>query len=415
MNNPAADTTSLFGTGNLISLAPDANRPAIPSGVEQVAASTPSDARAAGTDGGKPNQQSNASGSTKSSGDALEKSKKECNELLAKAIFDAELLAIYVSRNGIDVTPPVLQGIADSRELFHNGKLSGKPEGEFLTHYRELASVAFPVTVASLRDSSVEQEHSLPWWLFFGRKLKFIPANVASYTHWAFAGIALLLLILTQSYYVVGNNLIQLLPEYRLLKGQEQAVLNAVAPKSEAAEQPEMRGEGSFDRLLTADRTMLCKWLAWCPLIDTPVKVSTTSNPAEADTDATVVMSGQVLRVLEWYLLPLLYGWIGAAAYVVRSLAREARDQLYRRENDTAYTLRIFLGALAGLAIGWFLKPEDVSGFKALSPFALAFIAGYSVDLLFTFLDKIVNAFSAPQDVPPAKALQTSARKLPIS
>ena len=88
----------------------------------------------------------------------------------------------------------------------------------------------------------------------------------------------------------------------------------------------------------------------------------------------------------------------------MRSLAREARERLYRRENDIAYTLRLFLGALAGLAIGWFLKPEDVSGLKAVSPFALAFVAGYSVDLLFTFLDKVVNAFSAPQEVPPPKA-----------
>jgi len=44
-----------------------------------------------------------------------------------------------------------------------------------------------------------------------------------------------------------------------------------------------------------------------------------------------------------------------------------------------------------------------VSGFNAISPFALAFAAGYSVDLLFTLLDKIVNAFSAPHDVPPPK------------
>ena len=111
-----------------------------------------------------------------------------------------------------------------------------------------------------------------------------------------------------------------------------------------------------------------------------------------------------MLAVLQGYLLPLLYGWIGATAYVVRSLAREARERLYRRENDTAYTLRIFLGSLAGLAIGWFLKPEDVTGFNAISPFALAFAAGYSVDLLFTLLDKIVNAFSAPHDAPSPKA-----------
>jgi hypothetical protein len=54
--------------------------------------------------------------------------------------------------------------------------------------------------------------------------------------------------------------------------------------------------------------------------------------------------------------------------------------------------MRIFLGSLAGVAIRWFLKPEDVTAFDAISPFALAFAAGYSIDLLFTLLDKIVNA-----------------------
>jgi hypothetical protein len=111
-----------------------------------------------------------------------------------------------------------------------------------------------------------------------------------------------------------------------------------------------------------------------------------------------------VLGVFQGYLLPLLYGLTGAAAYVVRTLALETRERLYRRENGSAYALRLFLGALAGLAIGWFLKPEAVSGFNAISPFALAFVAGYSVDLLFTLLDKIVNTFSAPQDIPPPKA-----------
>jgi hypothetical protein len=218
-----------------------------------------------------------------------------------------------------------------------------------------------------------------------------------------------------QSYYIVGTNLIQLLPEYGMLVEQEQSILKGVQPKSEASGQPqteqEVKREVRFSKLVDADRKMLCRRLRWCPLIDMPpndprttANASVSTDTAQAETDATVVRSRQVLAVFQGYLLPLLYGWIGATAYVVRSLARDARERLYRRENDPAYTLRIFLGSLAGLAIGWFLKPEDVSGFNAISPFALAFAAGYSVDLLFTLLDKIVSAFSAPHDVPPHKA-----------
>ena len=73
------------------------------------------------------------------------------------------------------------------------------------------------------------------------------------------------------------------------------------------------------------------------------VNASASTNGTQEDTNAIIAKSRQVLAVLQGYLLPLLYGWIGATAYVVRSLSREARERLYRRENDTAYTLRIFL------------------------------------------------------------------------
>jgi hypothetical protein len=62
------------------------------------------------------------------------------------------------------------------------------------------------------------------------------------------------------------------------------------------------------------------------------------------------------------------------------------------------WDLRGWLGAVSGLAIGWFCKPSsaDVNGLGLISPFALAFVAGYSVDLLFTAMDRIVSAFSGP-------------------
>ena len=420
MSTLADDATRPSGTDNSIpSASPNGAGPLVKGEEEHLSANVNGKEPAALIDGEKSHQATNGSGSTISSPDHAEKNKKDCSELLSQAVCDAELLAIYVSRNGMHVsrdgqavTPEVLQGITGARELLRSSTLTGEAAAGFLKNYRELAAAAFPVTVASLRDSTVEQKGALPWWLIFGRKVKCVPATVASYTHWAFAGVALFLLILTQSYYIVGTNLIQVLPEYRTLVEQEQSVLKGIEPKSEISGHSQTSPEVSFSNLVEADRKMLSRWLSWCPLIAMPtekvdqrtVNSSASTNGTQEDTNAIIVKSRQVLAVLQGYLLPLLYGWIGATAYVVRSLSREARERLYRRENDTAYTLRIFLGSLAGLAIGWFLKPEDVTGFNAISPFALAFAAGYSVDLLFTLLDKIVNAFSAPHDAPSPKA-----------
>ena len=87
-------------------------------------------------------------------------------------------------------------------------------------------------------------------------------------------------------------------------------------------------------------------------------------------------------------------------AYVLRTLGQQARDRLYSVENQTDFQLRVWLGIVAGLAIGWFFRGDKADGTAvgSISALALAFVAGYSVDLLFTAMDRIVAAFSAAPD-----------------
>ena len=104
-----------------------------------------------------------------------------------------------------------------------------------------------------------------------------------------------------------------------------------------------------------------------------------------------------VLNNLQTYVLPPIYGLLGATAYVLRLLLSEIRSRTYRSRTHTSYELRIYLGLLAGLAIGWFVTPDPRSGqnvLQSLSPLALAFLAGYSVELLFSALDRFLAAFS---------------------
>ena len=106
------------------------------------------------------------------------------------------------------------------------------------------------------------------------------------------------------------------------------------------------------------------------------------------------------MDLLQQFILPLLYGWIGALAYILKS--EQNRRSTDRKEN-TLWDLRMLLGMLAGLAIGWFFKPPDteVNGFGLVSPFALAFLAGYSVDLLSSAMDRVVS--SLQDSIPKAK------------
>ena len=51
---------------------------------------------------------------------------------------------------------------------------------------------------------------------------------------------------------------------------------------------------------------------------------------------------------------------------------------------------------VAGLAVGWFFQPQGGGKtIASLTPFALSYLAGYSVDVLFTAMDKLVEAFGS--------------------
>jgi hypothetical protein len=158
MSTLADDVTKPSGTENSVSSASaNGNRSVFPDEGEHLAASANGEEPATLTDGGKQNQLPNASGSTMSPAGVAGKY-QDCSELLSQAVRDAQLLAIYMSRNGMHVrrdgqtvTPEVLQGITDAREHFENRTLTGNAAAAFLKNHRELAAAAFPVTVKPAR------------------------------------------------------------------------------------------------------------------------------------------------------------------------------------------------------------------------------------------------------------------------
>ncbi len=108
----------------------------------------------------------------------------------------------------------------------------------------------------------------------------------------------------------------------------------------------------------------------------------------------TQLSSAFVLGALQIYFLPLLYGLLGAATFVLRTLSTEIKTLTYSYDSEIRFRLRLSLGALAGMAVGWFLKPDSVSGLVSLSPMALAFLMGYNVEVLFSIMDKFIEVIS---------------------
>jgi hypothetical protein len=107
-----------------------------------------------------------------------------------------------------------------------------------------------------------------------------------------------------------------------------------------------------------------------------------------------VLSGGFMLVVLQSYVLPVLYGLLGASVFVLRSIMRSISNATYYP--DRSYLLRLALGTLSGLIIGWFvfLLPGQ-SFLSSLSPMALAFIVGYNIEIIFSLMDKVIDNFTS--------------------
>ncbi len=88
-------------------------------------------------------------------------------------------------------------------------------------------------------------------------------------------------------------------------------------------------------------------------------------------------------------LLPIFLGIMGACAYVIRSISEQIRESTFSSSSPIRHMVRVTIGGLAGVTIG-------IMGFGAggsLSPSALAFIAGYAVEPVFSTFDSIAEKF----------------------
>jgi hypothetical protein len=104
-----------------------------------------------------------------------------------------------------------------------------------------------------------------------------------------------------------------------------------------------------------------------------------------------------LLGLMASFVLPSLYGLLGALAFILRRHQSLVASMALTPGDEPSNLVRLVLGALAGIGIGLFMRPGDAPApgeFMPLTAIALAFLAGYAVELLFVGMDRFVNAFS---------------------
>jgi hypothetical protein len=97
-------------------------------------------------------------------------------------------------------------------------------------------------------------------------------------------------------------------------------------------------------------------------------------------------MNLMIYGAITVYFLPVLYAWLGACAYALRSVSQQVRARTYT--SSSADFARIIIAVIAGLVVGLF---NNFTQGISLSPLAVAFLVGYGVEIFFSFLDTFLG------------------------
>lgn len=346
---------------------------------------------------------------------------------LASAVNDVQLLIRHAAGAGKEVPKGLIETISQAARDLGKTEFDAAREAEFWDTVAKITHAVAPITIDSIlyTKDKYGSARDKEGWLWI-RNLRHVGAYLI------FTLLTLFFLIFTQIRWVEGTNLMSAIDDYS--KGRATLILDLVrldleiatqAPKTAKEDVDEIKSKiaGKLNEIdqkskeLQASRVLLENWVS--DYITDPVRpvepgyfasdamIAKWEKDVEAwhtkrevaeeskTHDLVFQQAKGVLLYMAGYYLPLAYGLLGALAFVLRSLSRELSGLSFSRGSHVQFALRLLLGLLAGISVGWFLRPElDTGGLLDISPFALAFLAGYSVELVFTAMDTIIDAFS---------------------
>ncbi len=344
-----------------------------------------------------------------------------------KMVHDGQRLLVYMARNGNTGLDPELTGkVVEAKYKLENNAWSPEIENEFLLNYDKLAKMVYPVTVDSINAVIPKRVGAVK------EKTK---AEKAVIWYRRYTMLALVLLIVMQAYWLFGNelrtNLHKVFDEREQTKIALQQSSEGEADWNQLTQQlkvDDQRLDANYNLLLTwnqiwsfgntFDIELPPYFQARYELTKQRLEENLLENQAELDQleldkslhevrivfFENILSADFVLAAFQSYILPLLYGLLGAFIYVLRELLKEVKELTYNFDSEIRFRLRLTLGALGGMVIGFFLKDEDAGSLASLSPMAIAFLMGYNVEVLFSIMDKMIEKIKSSIEKPPEKS-----------
>ena len=353
---------------------------------------------------------------------------------LSEAVANSELLLDYAAQKGLGVEEDWISTVIAAGRAENKSEWTTELEIKFWLVYRNLSKIIQPVSVESLkatRKRPIRNQHFLRRILKIKQKPASSTRSVRNYLLWAL--IFILILLVVQIFSLKGTTLLnniqqnnERIAEIEQRKKELRLILNADDENERAKlERYALESERArLDEEISSSINLLEPWVGFISnmtrlkkkeviekeVSEEPKRMmgapggpgngppgttgQTTAETVMNDKIGIVQESQNFTQIIQLYILPLLYGLIGGFVFVLRGLAFDIKNQVFSGYSNIKYSLRIHLGALAGLIVGLLwgdIERSSITFLESLSTAAIAFISGYAVEYVFNGLDNLAE------------------------
>ena len=336
---------------------------------------------------------------------------------------DAENLLKYAAEIGIEIEPHTRDAVLEARSTFNTG-WNEQTAADLLAALTRLAARLKPVTAESLKASRNGDSTATGrryWVIAIVLAVLIIPYSLASYVTSSISDSI-------RKDIVTANDL-----AVKLTTQTAAPVLPAGLPRSDVV--VELQTFASTIRAIDSRASQL-NWFVFHKVKDPfgdlrpgaakdtkqaqdlalqlkeklqlPVPLPEDLAPVAADRilvyqDVRYFGQSVVDDVSVWYsafaiyILPVLYALLGTCVFLVRTFEQEMSNRTFKPSHADFH--RFLVAGIAGAVVGFFSNFAINTG-TSVSPLAVAFLAGYAVDVFFSFLEGFMQAFMKDKKVP---------------
>ncbi len=357
----------------------------------------------------------------------MEKKEKKytVSKALARALANSELLLVHSTEYGLEIEKEHIKVLTDAKEAYENDQWTKEIEIEFWLVYKQLSKLIYPVTIDSLnaaQETDIKHPNRFQKLFRIQRRQTVARRSVKLYT--TFAIVTMFIMLFIHIYFSIGTirlNRIQKCNERASqidLRYDELMLITGTDMQNPSAEIERTRLENELYEINDEKKSNIKLLEQWLHIFKQTFLLNKKAEKAEAkrteedsengfapmlpseeqnSTIEVIQESQNYALILGLYVLPLFFGLLGAVAFVLRDLVLQTKKMVFSKESNLNYTLRLILGTLAGLAVGlfWsdFQQQQSFMMITSLSPLIVAFLAGLSVEYVFSGIEKLISNF----------------------